>query len=165
MKLLLVLLFVTLGSCEFDPKTFDWSSVRPINQVPEWRAKFPQLIDEPLDESKRVYVERGGRIIRGTIASPTDFPFLVGVILHFDHTNGFCGGSLVSQRFVLTAANCLFSLPSSTVVLGASDKARIEEIIPTARYRMHEAYNSETTANDIGKLYQLSNNMSVGVKQ
>lgn len=152
MKLLLVLLFVTLGSCELDPKTFDWSSVRPINQVPEWRSKFPHLVDEPLDETKRVYVERGGRIIRGSIASPTDFPFVVGVILHFDHTNGFCGGSLVSGRFVLTAANCLFSLPSSTVVLGASDKARIEDIIPTARYRMHEAYSPDTTANDIGKL-------------
>ena len=151
MKLLLILLVVTLVSSELDPKTFDWSSVRPINQVPEWRAQFPQLIDEVLDDSKRVFVERGGRIVRGTVANPTDFPFQVGVILHFDHTNGFCSGSLISVNFVLTAANCLFSLPSSTVVLGASDKTRIQDIIPTARYRRHEAYNSDTTANDIGK--------------
>lgn len=46
------------------------------------------------------------RIINGEEASPNQFPFHVGV----KSEKGLCGGSLISEEYVLTAAHCTFGL-------------------------------------------------------
>ncbi|KAJ8910302.1 hypothetical protein NQ315_003780 [Exocentrus adspersus] len=43
------------------------------------------------------------RIIGGNEATPHQYPFQVGLLLN---NNAFCGGSLISKNFVLTAAHC-----------------------------------------------------------
>lgn len=50
---------------------------------------------------------QGSRIIAGEPAAPGQFPWQVGV--YYRRPTGglfFCGGSLVSDRYVLTAAHC-----------------------------------------------------------
>lgn len=78
---------------------------------------------------------------------------MAGILLHFDTGNSFCGGTLISRRFVLTAANCVHIVPSATVLLGASDMMRnIEEVIPTSVIRVHPQYSNSESLNDIATL-------------
>jgi secreted trypsin-like serine protease len=44
------------------------------------------------------------RIIGGSAAERGQFPWQVGLIIE---SSAFCGGSLISERWVLTAAHCV----------------------------------------------------------
>uniref|UniRef100_A0A2A4K197 Peptidase S1 domain-containing protein n=1 Tax=Heliothis virescens TaxID=7102 RepID=A0A2A4K197_HELVI len=63
------------------------------------------------------------RIIGGSSASLGQFPYQAGLIVNFPGQLSACGGSLLNQRRVLTAAHCWFDgknqATSLTVVLGS----------------------------------------------
>ena len=90
-----------IQSPEFDPKTIDWSIVRTLRETDKYRARFglAPLSDDEIRQS---------RISGGTVATPTDIPWAAGVLIH-GGTSGhsFCSGTLISARFVLTAADCV----------------------------------------------------------
>lgn len=53
------------------------------------------------------HVNTGSRIISGEPAQPGEFPWQVGV--YYRRADGglyFCGGSLINERYVVTAAHC-----------------------------------------------------------
>lgn len=78
MKFFLILGFVAFSSCEFDPKTFDWSSVKPLTQTKAYREAFSHLFTvEFLDEELKGSRNRVGRIIGGEVVRPYDYPFQV----------------------------------------------------------------------------------------
>lgn len=49
-------------------------------------------------------------IIGGQHASPGQFPFMASIQIDMYGWRHNCGGSLISDRFVLTAAHCIDSL-------------------------------------------------------
>ncbi|XP_043778139.1 mast cell protease 3-like [Cervus elaphus] len=91
-----------------------------------------------------------GKIIEGQEAKPHSRPYMA--YLQFKTSGGphICGGFLVREDFVLTAAHCLGRLIK--VKLGAHDikkKERTQQVIWVRRAIPHPGYNSETDVNDL----------------
>lgn len=148
MRLLIFVTVLAFASCEINLKSFDWSSVKPLSEIKEWRE-----VHKNHDEIKTSNPRLGSRIINGDIAGSTEFPYMAGVMLHFDTGNSFCGGSLISRRFVLTAANCVHIVPSASVLLGASNMfGNVEENIRVSTIRIHPQYSFDDSLNDIATL-------------
>lgn len=105
----------------------------------------------------------------GVDAAQNEYPYQVGLI---DRNNRgarsskfFCGGTLISDSLIITAAHCtedyrvttagVESTTSSgfylTVVLGAHDQRRMDEayVVRATNLINHEAYSSSTLVNDI----------------
>lgn len=101
------------------------------------------------------------RIISGDPAVYEQFPWQVAV--HFTTPQGsfFCGGALISNRWVLTAAHCAegatsFTLRFGGLTLSSSESGRVD--LTATRAIVHEGYNSNLN-NDVA-LVQLNEEIS-----
>uniref|UniRef100_A0A3B1K5V7 Si:dkey-78l4.13 n=1 Tax=Astyanax mexicanus TaxID=7994 RepID=A0A3B1K5V7_ASTMX len=84
-------------------------------------------------------------IINGTEAKPHSRPYMVSVQRNGKHT---CGGFLVSEHFVMTAAHW----EKLTVVLGAHELQKSNSALGRVAvkfYHIHPMYDSERLLNDI----------------
>ncbi|XP_016110529.1 complement factor D-like [Sinocyclocheilus grahami] len=86
-------------------------------------------------------------IVNGTEAKPHSRPFMVSLQKNWRH---ICGGFLISDRFVMTAAHC-WKNEKLTAVVGAHDLRQNEESvrIGVKSYHMHPDFNMHTLQNDI----------------
>ncbi|KAG8235701.1 hypothetical protein J437_LFUL014045 [Ladona fulva] len=92
-------------------------------------------------------------ITHGNEATPHQFPWQVGLIMTLETgQQAFCGGSLISDEWVLTAGHCAKSVRSFQVILGAH---KVKEDEPSqlrmtsAEAIVHEKYSSLLIHNDI----------------
>uniref|UniRef100_A0AB38ZEI2 limulus clotting factor C n=1 Tax=Oncocephalus sp. TaxID=2944721 RepID=A0AB38ZEI2_9HEMI len=96
------------------------------------------------------------RIVRGKETEPNQLPYQAQLITA-DTKFGFCGGSIISVRHVLTAAHCTepHKERQLAVRLGGHDILKrtsvIQEILIAKTYE-HENYNTRTHENDIAIL-------------
>ncbi|XP_055273583.1 mast cell protease 3-like [Moschus berezovskii] len=91
-----------------------------------------------------------GKIIGGHEAKPHSRPYMAFLRFKISGKPYICGGFLVREDFVLTAAHCLGS--SIDVTLGAHnimERERTQQIIPVRRAIPHPRYNAKTLVNDI----------------
>merc|ERR1711899_359398 len=134
-------------------------------RIPEWEKimsgekklnqKEPTMTFEPRND----YLPRAdcgipnaksnNKIVGGQEATPHQFPWQVG--LFFD--GYFCGGSIISEKYILTAAHCADGVFKHTVVVGAhdiraSDNLEITAYIPT----VHPEWSPSTLSNDLAIL-------------
>ncbi|XP_023299985.2 brachyurin-like [Lucilia cuprina] len=99
--------------------------------------------------------ELGLRIINGSPAQPKQIPYQVGLILDTSEGDNFCGGALISNYYVLTAARCVKYVNQVIVILGANDITNSNEVgqiritVLASDITVHEYYNEVTHENDI----------------
>lgn len=94
------------------------------------------------------------RIVGGSDASIEDFPWQV----YMQAGNYACGGTIISKRWILTAAHCTQNsnkepIPASQISIraGSSSKYSGKEY-QVKNYYIHENYNSTLVRNDIAVL-------------
>ncbi|XP_055717836.1 mast cell protease 1A-like [Salvelinus fontinalis] len=88
-------------------------------------------------------------IVNGAEARRHSKPYMVSVQAKKSH---ICGGFLVSESFVMTAAHCYKWAVNLTVVVGAHDITRQESSsyrIDVKYYHIHPGYNAKRLENDI----------------
>ncbi|XP_037690634.1 cathepsin G [Choloepus didactylus] len=93
---------------------------------------------------------RAGEIIGGQEARPHSHPYMAYLHIQSPGGSSTCGGFLVREDFVLTAAHCQGS--RIKVILGAHNvqrRERTQQRIPVVRAFLHPGYNQQTNMNDI----------------
>ncbi|KAJ3634315.1 hypothetical protein MTP99_011200 [Tenebrio molitor] len=93
------------------------------------------------------------RIVGGDEALVGEFPFAAAIYVRKDDGTYFCGGTLISNQWVLTSGHCVENAVSFTIQLGSNtlqgnDPNRI--VLSSSEYDLHPDFNSETLQNDIG---------------
>ncbi|XDV22388.1 hypothetical protein PO909_027290 [Leuciscus waleckii] len=84
-------------------------------------------------------------IVNGTEAKPHSRPYMVSIQRNNKHK---CGGFLVSEQFVMTAAHCYTQGEKLTVVVGAHEYNRGTSM-EVKFYHIHPGYESKILLNDI----------------
>ncbi|KAM4628269.1 coagulation factor VII [Polymixia lowei] len=108
---------------------------------------------EPWDEER----EGGGmpdpRIVGGLLERQGGSPWQV--LIRRADGYGFCGGTLVSERWVISAAHCFEEIPDH-VTIGDYDKRRPdpgEQVIRVEKVVVHPHFHSYTFDSDIALVY------------
>ncbi|XP_012162886.1 serine protease SP24D [Ceratitis capitata] len=79
------------------------------------------------------------RIIGGQVAASGQFPYQVSIRLGGQH---ICGGALVSESYVLTAAHCVYGVPLKYITVQAGSVNRMEDgvISEVSNVTVHAEY-------------------------
>ncbi|NXX23532.1 CTRL protease, partial [Podargus strigoides] len=107
-------------------------------------------------------VQYSERIINGQTAVSGSWPWQVS--LQTRSGSHFCGGSLINENWVVTAAHCEFNPYSHVVVLGEHDRSSSAESVQVktvAKAVTNPSWNSNTHNNDIA-LLKLSSPAQLG---
>jgi len=102
------------------------------------------------DTSCECGVTKNQRIVNGVEAEPGRWPWMVTLE---DGGSYYCGGSIISSRYVLTAAHCIsFKGQKVFVVIGDHDKLDDSEAVTErikGRAIPHKDYDPNTMDNDV----------------
>ncbi|XP_065102545.1 complement factor D-like [Paramisgurnus dabryanus] len=98
------------------------------------------------------------RIVNGNEATAHSRPYMVSVQRNRRHV---CGGFLISDQFVLTAAHCRNNNEILTVVAGANKLSILKTRRSVSSYNKHPEYNTDPRTPDIADLMILKLNKKV----
>ncbi|XP_063907580.1 brachyurin-like [Zophobas morio] len=133
MKSFVAFLFILTVSCTFSkPTNFGF---RNLYKTPKTKVKI------------------NPRIIGGQEAEPHSIPYQVLLEAHSETQFWYCGGSLISQNYVLTAGHCGVDATEIYVTLGAHKPLEDEDTqitLISTEVKIHEDYDGDKLINDIG---------------
>ncbi|XP_050323047.1 trypsin-like [Bactrocera neohumeralis] len=91
-----------------------------------------------------------GRIVNGVDTTIAQHPYQVS--LQTASGSHFCGGSIINENTIVTAAHCLQSYSASQirVRLGSTNYKTGGELVAVSSFTYHPGYNSKTMVNDVG---------------
>ncbi|XP_017137345.1 serine protease 1-like [Drosophila miranda] len=92
-----------------------------------------------------------GRITNGKDAVENQFPYQVSLNFASNSGGWFCGGSIISAEWVLTAAHCTSGASSVVVGYGATVRTspKLTQTVTSSNFIQHASYNSIVLRNDI----------------
>ena len=141
---------------------------QPSTSEPSLRAEtFNQITD--IKRCGRVGPQfTGRRIVGGRSAALDEFPYQIALEAKmFDgRYSQFCGGTVIADRWVLTAAHCVRGQRARNlrVLAGTNDLSdSTGKTVPVAKLIAHERYNARAITNDIA-LIKLAKPLSKTVK-
>uniref|UniRef100_A0A1I8PY48 Peptidase S1 domain-containing protein n=1 Tax=Stomoxys calcitrans TaxID=35570 RepID=A0A1I8PY48_STOCA len=123
-------------------------AVASAGVMPGLQQRLPLMPVMPLEELEE-------RITNGELAKAGQFPYQVGLSLVFGNQGAWCGGTLISDRWILTAAHCTDGADGVTVYLGAidikDDHEKGQQRIYTSKSNIviHDHWDPSTLSNDI----------------
>ncbi|XP_053666779.1 brachyurin-like [Anopheles marshallii] len=147
---LLVALFAVASAEGID---IDWSQVRPIEEFDHYWERLPA---EMQIYRKLIPTHR---VVNGQEATPGQFPYQIALLSTFPTGTGLCGGSVLTNNYILTAAHCVISggttlASGGTAIMGAHDRSFVEPTqqriaFTAAGIIAHPGYTSTNIRNDI----------------
>ncbi|XP_066591634.1 serine protease nudel [Prorops nasuta] len=124
-------------------------------QLKEFLNLLQQIPSKPRNNNNSAATEEIVGVVGGRASEPKAWPFLVAI---YKDGNFHCGGILLNDRWILTAAHCLQGYSNHYFEIHAGILRRFS-FSPTSQTRrakyviMHPDYNSRLMRNDIGLIY------------
>jgi trypsin len=87
------------------------------------------------------------KIVGGQIAEPYSIPHQVAILIKKKNDDYIlCGGSLLNEKTILTAAHCLKNSDGALVIIGGHDLTKNEtgtekQFVKSSSYRIHPQFN------------------------
>ncbi|XP_049785283.1 chymotrypsin-1-like [Schistocerca cancellata] len=105
--------------------------------------------------------EPESRIVNGTEVMGGQYPFMISLRVNGSHN---CGGTVLNEEWVLTAAHCVYRKNLTWLSVFAGSIRLYDDsvpLIPISEAILHEGYNQKLLVNDIAVL-KLSEPLSLG---
>ncbi|OMJ23085.1 Chymotrypsin-like elastase family member 2A [Smittium culicis] len=121
-------------------------------------AIYSLFIVSAISAGIRTQPSRKPRIVGGTYAKISEFPYIVAEDVAVADSFGFCGGSLITSKHVITAAHCIYAGGSTPVTVdsfsigyGEVDLYKYPQVNPNIKsYAIHPDYKfDDSNKNDI----------------
>lgn len=111
---------------------------------------IPLTLDVPQNAFEHVLVGNGQRIVNGTTATVNQFPWFVAIRSYTSRgLQSICGGSLISKKWVLTAAHCTYGYNTFNLGLGSRTLNKPFISLTSEKVVEHSRYNPNNLNNDI----------------
>ncbi|XP_062274547.1 coagulation factor VII [Scomber scombrus] len=124
-----------------------------VNASQQRRENETELMEEEEEARGGGTGGPSSRIVGGVLEKQGGSPWQV--LIRRSDGYGFCGGTLVSDRWVVSAAHC-FAETADHVTIGDYDKRRLdpgEQLIKVQQVMVHPHFHSFTFDSDIALLY------------